>query len=90
MRVTIDKAGRVIVPKPIRDRFDMQAGTTLELEVSADGIYLKVIDQGPSLYEKQGILVHHGSEKVDLDMADTIDRERSRRNSDIAAEYRTK
>jgi len=33
MRTTIDKAGRVVVPKPIRDELGLTAGLELEMEV---------------------------------------------------------
>jgi AbrB family looped-hinge helix DNA binding protein len=32
MNVTIDKAGRLVVPKEIRDRMGLQAGDELEIE----------------------------------------------------------
>ena len=32
MRITIDRAGRVVVPKQFRDRFNLVAGTELEIE----------------------------------------------------------
>jgi len=35
MKITIDKAGRIVVPKPLRDRLGMTPGT--ELVVEADG-----------------------------------------------------
>lgn len=31
MRVTIDGAGRVVVPKPLREELRLEAGTTLEI-----------------------------------------------------------
>lgn len=34
MRGTIDKAGRVVIPKPLRDRLGLRPG---EVEVTADG-----------------------------------------------------
>jgi AbrB family looped-hinge helix DNA binding protein len=36
MRVTIDAAGRLVVPKGLRDEFGLAAGTELELE-AVDG-----------------------------------------------------
>lgn len=84
MKITIDKAGRVVIPKKIRERYHMQAGTELEIENEPDGISLKVPEQKPSLIRKGGILVHHGSETTGLDTADFINRERRHRNNDIA------
>ena len=58
----------------------MYPGTALEIEDKTEGILLKVPERGPSLIEKQGILVHHGSGTVSLDTAELINRERERRN----------
>jgi AbrB family looped-hinge helix DNA binding protein len=39
MRTTIDKAGRLVIPKALRDQLGLQAG---EVEVRADGAALRV------------------------------------------------
>ncbi|MFV0317037.1 MAG: AbrB/MazE/SpoVT family DNA-binding domain-containing protein [Microthrixaceae bacterium] len=39
MRATIDKAGRVVIPKPLRERLGLVPG---EVEVTADGSALRV------------------------------------------------
>ena len=39
MRATIDKAGRLVIPKPLRDSLGLVPG---EVEVAADGAALRV------------------------------------------------
>lgn len=42
MVVTIDKAGRVVVPKPLRDLLHLEPGQELELEVIEGGLQLSI------------------------------------------------
>jgi len=39
--VALDKAGRVVLPKPLRDRFGLRPGDTLDLEIAEAGVVLK-------------------------------------------------
>ena len=43
--LTLDKAGRVVLPKPIRDEMQLRAGDSLELESSEDRIVLRYLDE---------------------------------------------
>jgi AbrB family looped-hinge helix DNA binding protein len=79
MKITIDGTGRVVLPKSLRDRFHLVAGTELDVNAEADGISLRVVHQETSLVEKAGILVHHGAREVSLDVAEFINREREAR-----------
>jgi len=55
MRATIDKAGRLVIPKPLRDRLGLQPG---EVEVTADGAALRVeAIAGGDVEERGGRLV---------------------------------
>jgi AbrB family looped-hinge helix DNA binding protein len=55
MRATIDKAGRLVIPKQLRDHLGLRPG---EVEVSAEGTALRVEPlAGESLAERDGRLV---------------------------------
>lgn len=86
MQTTIDKAGRIIVPKALRERYNLREGTRIELEAAADGIHLKAAQEQPSLVRKSGVLVHHGSDTSDIDVADFVNREREKRARNMVAE----
>ena len=54
MRTTIDKAGRLVVPKALRDRIGLHSG---EVEITADGASLRIEPVfEDSLVEKDGRL----------------------------------
>ena len=55
MRATIDKAGRLVIPKPLRDRLGLRPG---EVELTPDGTGLRIeAVAGEDLGEEDGRLV---------------------------------
>ena len=81
MITTIDRAGRVIIPKRLRDALNLEPGAEIEIEAGPDGLRLRAAGQAPSLVTKKGFLVHRGSGKTDVDIADFIRRQRAGRAS---------
>ena len=79
MTVTIDKAGRVVVPKPVRDRLGLQAGLELELTEVRDGLLLKLNAREPSLIEIEGVWVRQGEPQDQVDVTALIKQEREDR-----------
>ena len=85
MDVTIDEYGRIVIPKPIRDRLGLDAGTTLELDVDADDpdtIRLAPKGRAPTLQRKGDLLVHTGRLTDDtFDVVEQLRRSRAERAS---------
>jgi len=80
MQVSIDKAGRVLVPKPVRDRFGLREDCKLELHEGAEGITLKPIGDRPRLLRRPGgRLVYTGRAPADVDWDHLIDDMREER-----------
>ena len=79
MTLRIDQAGRVVLPKPIRDRFDLTAGTDLEVEERSDGVVLRPVRQRPSLVNRDGLPVHCGKLPEGYDWRRLIDDDREDR-----------
>ena len=68
--LTLDKAGRVVLPKPVRDEMQLQPGDSLELESSEDRIVLRRRRDGAGLQKKQGIWVFSTGEPISAEATD--------------------
>jgi AbrB family looped-hinge helix DNA binding protein len=62
--VTIDKAGRVVIPKSLRDELRLAPGDTLAMEFDGDRVILRAIRSASVLRKKRGIWVFHGERKI--------------------------
>ena len=79
MTLKIDKAGRVILPKPVRDRLGIHAGSDLEIREIPEGIILSPVDQKPSLAKKGPFWVYTGEIPPGYDILKAIDEDREER-----------
>jgi AbrB family looped-hinge helix DNA binding protein len=79
MTLKVDKAGRLVLPKPIRDRLGLHAGSDLELEETAEGVVLKPAERRPSLIKKGSFWVHTGEIPQGYDILKAIDEDRDER-----------
>jgi AbrB family looped-hinge helix DNA binding protein len=59
--IQIDTAGRVVLPKLIRDRFNLLPGDKLRLTVEGNGIKLEPTDPVGTLVRKGNVLVFRGN-----------------------------
>jgi AbrB family looped-hinge helix DNA binding protein len=68
MEVTIDQAGRVLLPKPLRDALGLLPGT--KVDVSRYGAGLQLIPAGRTarIVEEDGALVATGETQIDDDI----------------------
>lgn len=82
MKTTIDRAGRVIIPAPIRTRAGLTAGTELEVVLEDSDIRLLRTDPGPQLVRVGKRLVARprvaAAKRPKVDVAALIERERNR------------
>ena len=84
MTVKIDKAGRIVLPKPVRERFHLREGSELEIEERSDGLTLRPLEQQPSMIRKNGIWVHLGKVPRDFDWDVAVDAIREERIKDTS------
>ena len=62
--LTVDKAGRVVLPKPVREQLHLSAGDSLDLESSGDRIVLRPVRGNAGMREKEGIWVFRTGQPV--------------------------
>jgi len=79
MTLKLDKAGRVILPKPVRDRLGLHAGSDLEIQETPDGVVLRLTGRRPSLVKKGSFWVHTGELPPGYDILKAIDEDREER-----------
>ena len=56
MRTTIDKAGRLVIPRSLRDRIGLSAGGEVELELDGAAVRIEPV-AGTGLRDEDGLLV---------------------------------
>ena len=72
MNLRVDKAGRIILPKPVRDRLQLKDGSELEMEETPEGIVLKPSEHRPSMVKKDGLWVHTGKVPPGFDVVQAV------------------
>ena len=81
-KLTLDKAGRVVLPKPLRDRLKLAPGDTLHLESEGERITLRPVRQNVMLKKELGVWVYQG-DLANTPITDLIDREREGRLREV-------
>ena len=80
-KLTIDKAGRVVIPKPLREELRLSAGDSLQLESSGDVITLRAVHETAPLQKEQGFWVYRtGRPLKELSIPDWIEEARQERD----------
>jgi AbrB family looped-hinge helix DNA binding protein len=58
VRLTIDKAGRVVIPKPLREELHLEPGDALDLETAGEQITLRPVRGTGPLVKEHGVWVY--------------------------------
>jgi AbrB family looped-hinge helix DNA binding protein len=83
----IDKAGRIVVPKKVRDAVGLHAGDNLDIEVRGDEIVLRAKLRAKGLHKDRGLWVYDsGAGGTTDDINASIKNDRERRMRYVAGE----
>ena len=81
---TIDKAGRIVLPKQIRQELQLGPGDVIELEASEDRVVLRPARGKGRMYKEHGMWVFDSGEPLTVEMVNKtlrqVREERDRRN----------
>ncbi len=83
MNLKIDRAGRIVVPKPIRQRLGLQPNTEIEIVEQADGVLLRPLEHQAPMIKENGRWVHLGQIDATYDLNRLIDDVREERIRDL-------
>jgi AbrB family transcriptional regulator (stage V sporulation protein T) len=82
--VTLDRAGRGVIPKALRDELRLEAGDTLELQTEGERVTLRPIRSSTRLRKDRGVWVLHTGEKITAAVTDKVLQDiREQRSRDI-------
>lgn len=83
-QTVIDGAGRIIIPKPIRDKLRLGAGDALRVESVGDHLILKPVRATAPLRKESGVWVYRTGIPFSTSTSDLIDEAREERGTDLA------
>jgi AbrB family transcriptional regulator (stage V sporulation protein T) len=81
-KISLDKAGRLVLPKALREEMQLSAGDTLVLESEGERIMLRPVRARVLLQKERGVWVYQG-EPSNASLPDLIDQQRAERLRDI-------
>jgi AbrB family looped-hinge helix DNA binding protein len=82
-RVSVDKAGRVVLPKPLRDKMQLVAGDQLLIESEGERVTLRPVRPQATMKKEFGIWVYQG-ELSTASIPELIEREREKRGRELS------
>ena len=72
VRLIIDKAGRVVIPKPLREELHLEPGDTLEMERAGEQITLRPVRGTGPLRKEHGVWVFHTGQPLSASATDEM------------------
>jgi len=87
MTVTIDSAGRIVVPKAVRDNLGLKPGTELTLTEADDRITLTPVAHKSHLVKRDGVWMLAGLPDRGVDWNKRIEEDREERIRYLAGEH---
>ena len=87
--LTLDKAGRIVLPKAVREELQIGPGDSLELEASGEAIVLRPARGNGRMKKERGVWVFHaGGKPLTVETVNrTVNRIRRERERKALGQY---
>ena len=82
---TIDRFGRVVIPKQIRQELGLVPGSQVEIVERDHEVVVSPVMRRPSVVDKGGILIVQSEVVEDIEKA--VERDRSKRMADLIRSF---
>jgi AbrB family looped-hinge helix DNA binding protein len=82
--IPIDRAGRLVVPKSLRDELHLVEGTRLTAEARDGALVLRVVDAAPALVKEDGWWVYRPTVSDEAALRDAVNAHRRDRLSSLS------
>jgi AbrB family looped-hinge helix DNA binding protein len=86
--LTLDRAGRIVLPKAVREELQVSPGDSLELEASEEAIVLRPARGNGRMKKEHGIWVFHAGKPLTVETVNkTVNKIRRERNRKALGRY---
>jgi len=69
MKTTLDRFGRVVIPKRVREDLGLQPGAVLKINQDEQKILMEPVNEEPQMVVKKGVFVFQGTATGDIEGA---------------------
>jgi len=82
-KITVDRAGRIVLPKSLRQTLRISPGDALQVESDEDHIILSPVRIQPGLQKERGVWVYRSGTKASSSVAELVEQQRERRTREL-------
>ena len=72
VRVTLDKTGRIVIPKALREALHLEPGDALEMETAGEEITLRPVRGAGAFTQEHGVWVFYGGQPLPACATDDV------------------
>lgn len=83
MQATVDKFGRIVIPKKIRDSMGLSVGSVVDIQPGNNELRIKPLAADSYIQKKGDMLVFTGELTENVDIVELIERQRKERDQHI-------